>query len=344
MLFRSGIRRVVPSLARGIGTAVASRILRTAVRNLQFDILHVHAIHQNPYWNHQTLAELPADIPTVWTFHDFWGFSPESYRFQDLDGSWIRTKPDGTDREVAIRRRLDYFGTRLHLRLVGNSAATAHLAKEALKIDVKTIHCGLPLEQYMPLPRAAARLSLGIPLDAFVLGFSADTTSDPIKGFKVLEAALAQLDVTGVHALAVGSRAWKDYQIGSAQVRSLGRIDNPRLQAIVYSAANVFVVPSLAEALGQVAMESIACGTPVLAARTGGLVDVVVPDQTGWLFEVGNSSELHGLLQSIARNCSNTNRLHETCRRFAEDHWSLEEKAEEYLGLYRELLREARHV
>jgi len=194
------------------------------------------------------------------------------------------------------------------------------------------------------LPRDAARLSLSLPCDAFVLGFSADSTSDQVKGFKVLESALLRLDCPNAHALAVGSGSWTDYGVGSTRVRALGRIDNPRLQAIVYSACDVFVVPSLAEALGQVAMESIACGTPVLASRTGGLVDVVVPEQTGWLFEPANRDDLLERLDSLARNRTQSQDMRAGCRAFAESHWALERQARDYLRIYQDLRTASGHA
>jgi glycosyltransferase involved in cell wall biosynthesis len=335
----NGLRRIWPGPARKVAIQLASRQLHAALKPLKFDILHVHAIH-NSFWNHGTLASTSPDIPTVWTFHDFWGFSPESYRFQDLDGKWVRLKPDGEDREAARQRRLRYFSSRRHLGLVGNSVATARMAQEALGRDVGVIHYGLPLEIYTPRPQEAARLSLGLPPDAFVLGFSADNTADPIKGFRVLEGALSALNLADVHAVAMGSGSHGAYQIGSTQVHSLGRIDNPRLQAIVYSAADVFVVPSLAEALGQVAMEAVACGTPVLASSTGGLVDVVEPDRTGWLFSPGDISDLRRHIEALATDPGGPRALRVECRRFAEAQWSLERQARDYLGLYQAVLRD----
>jgi glycosyltransferase involved in cell wall biosynthesis len=335
----NGMRRAAPGMARRLGQEIAAHTLRAVLNRLTFDLLHVHAIH-NSYWNHDTLSALPPTLPTVWTFHDHWGFSPESYRFRSLDGVWIRLKPDGEDRELAMQRRLRYFGSRKHLRLVGNSEATAGLASEALGREVAVIPYGLPLELYTPLPREVARAALGLPAGAFVVGFSADNTSDPVKGFPVLQQALALLDHPSTYALAMGSGARDMGMLGRAQVRCLGRVDNPRFQAIVYSAADVFVVPSLAEALGQVAMEAIACGTPVIASRTGGLVDVVEPGSTGWLFEPGDRRELHNLLASIAADPERGHALRGSCRKKAETRWSMERQAQDYLRLYRDLRHE----
>jgi glycosyltransferase involved in cell wall biosynthesis len=334
---------LAPALGKTIGRTIASRRLYEVLEGINFDILHVHAIH-NSYWNHGVLAGLSPRIPTVWTFHDFWGFSPESYRFQTLEGGWLRLKPDGEDREAAMQRRLRYFGSRQNLRLVGNSVATATLAQRALGRPVEAIQYGLPLDQYRPVPRDSARLSLGISSGAFVLGFSADATSDPIKGFKVLESALLRLDCADAHAIAVGSGQCRDYTIGSTRVHALGRVDNPRLQSIVYSACDAYVVPSLAEALGQVAMESVSCGTPVFAARTGGLVDVVVPERTGWLFEPGNGEDLLAKIVTLVRNPKLSRDMHVGCRTFAESHWSMERQAQDYLRLYENLLSVSPHA
>src|SRR6202012_1951701 len=133
-----------------------------------------------------------------------------------------------------------------------------------------------------------------------VLGFSADSSSDPVKGYAVFEAALKRIRHPNVWAVAMGSMSVGDRAIGAVKVRQLGRVDNPRLQAIVYSAADAFVMPSLAEALGQVAMESIACGTPVIGSDTGGIPDVVIPGVSGWLFPPADVDALAVLIEHLA--------------------------------------------
>ena len=61
------------------------------------------------------------DSETVWTFHDYWPFSAESYLLVRADGTELRIKPDGDDRHRAIERRVNYFRSRRLCRLVANS-------------------------------------------------------------------------------------------------------------------------------------------------------------------------------------------------------------------------------
>ena len=72
----------------------------------------------------------------------------------------------------------------------------------------------------------------------------------------------------------------------------LGRISNDRMLSVIYSAADVFVIPSLQESFGQTVTESLACGTPVVGFDTGGIPDMVRPGITGYLAPVGNAAEL----------------------------------------------------
>jgi glycosyltransferase involved in cell wall biosynthesis len=336
----NGLKRLQPGLARRIGRGIAGpRLLRT-LAGLEYDVLHVHAIH-NSLWNHETLAHLPADAPTVWTFYDHWPFSPQSYLYKTSDGSLARLKPDGDDAEQAMRVRRDYFRSRSRLRLIAPSRALAASAREGLGLDAEVIYFGMSLDLFTPIDPMAARRALSLPEDAFVIGYAADYRGDPIKGFEVLQRAVSALEKPSF-GLAVGSGTPGDDRVGKCSIRLLGRIDNPRLQAIVYSAADVFVVPSLEEGFGQVAMESIACGTPIVASNVGGLPEVGVPGETGWLFPPGDADALRRQLEDLMADPSRARRLRPACRAYAEQAWPLERQADDYIRVYSELLQGAR--
>jgi glycosyltransferase involved in cell wall biosynthesis len=296
----------------------------------------VHAIH-NSAIDHDVLARIDPALPTVWTFHDHWGFSPESYQLV-VNGTPLRVKPDGPDREAAQARRRRYFDSRRRLHLAGNSHDTSAYAARLLGRDVETIHYGVPLDLHRPVDRVSARRALQLPEDDFVVGFSADVTADPVKGFDVLEAALVALRGTGVRGVAMGTSAQGEHAIGGVPVHVLGRIDNPVLQSIVYSAADLFVVPSRVEALGQVAMESIACGTPVVASNVGGLPDVVREGETGWLVPPGDAGALADVLRR-AREDARAGSMRARCREHAEREWSLATPARRYRAVYEGLAR-----
>ncbi len=75
------------------------------------------------------------------------------------------------------------------------------------------------------------------------------------------------------------------------------RHDVPHAEVMAaWHGAAIGVVPSIAEAMGQVAVEALLAGTPVIASRTGGLADVVRHDESGLLVPPGDPAALHAAL------------------------------------------------
>jgi glycosyltransferase involved in cell wall biosynthesis len=76
------------------------------------------------------------------------------------------------------------------------------------------------------------------------------------------------------------------------RIRFLGWIDDAERLAYVYNAAECLVLTSRSEGFPSVVGEAMACGTPVLASRVGGVSEVVAPERTGWLFEPDDEAAL----------------------------------------------------
>jgi glycosyltransferase involved in cell wall biosynthesis len=129
--------------------------------------------------------------------------------------------------------------------------------------------------------------------------------------------------------------------VGQCSIRLLGRVDNPRFLSIVYSAADVIVCPSLDEAFGQVAMESVACGTPVVASSVGGLPDIVQPGESGWLCPPGDAEALRRVLEELMSHRERPRLLRSSCRHRAERSWALERQADDYLRVYEDVTQPA---
>ena len=156
---------------------------------------------------------------------------------------------------------------------------------------VSLIPCGVDLSRFRPIGRTAARRELGLNGHKVMLYVG---RIEPLKGADLLLHAAASLESEeGVQVLVVGSDAEgsgeierlhqlsDDLQLGDA-VEFVGRVPQERL-ALYYSAADVCVVPSFYERFGLAALESMACGTPVVASRVGGLSTIVQHGRTGYL-------------------------------------------------------------
>ena len=116
-----------------------------------------------------------------------------------------------------------------------------------------------------------------------------------------------------------------------------GRLNDNVSLRLLYAAADVMVVPSRQEAFGQTASEAQACGTPVVAFRTGGLVDIIDERVTGALAEPFDPSSLAQSLKWVLENSQRRKELGAAARRRAEYLWNPPKIA----GIYRDLYETA---
>jgi glycogen synthase len=106
----------------------------------------------------------------------------------------------------------------------------------------------------------------------------------------------------------------------------------------LYSHAAVFVCPSIYEPFGLINLEAMACGTPVVATRVGGIPEVVVDGETGLLVEPGDPAALAAALRRVLDDPTRAARMGEAGRRRVEASFSWDRIAERTLEVYREAI------
>lgn len=161
---------------------------------------------------------------------------------------------------------------------------------------------------FRPHPRLEARVALGIRGDERVV--LCVGRIEPFKGTDVLVRAVALLRER-VRMLVVGGRedepgvAWLRDAARANSVSNLldwrAAVPQSDLPAY-YAAADVCVVPSLHEMFGLVALEAMACGTPVVASDAGGLRELVRHGETGLLCKPGDAAALAEALDTLLRD------------------------------------------
>jgi glycosyltransferase involved in cell wall biosynthesis len=145
--------------------------------------------------------------------------------------------------------------------------------------------CYYPLDPavFAPRPRAEAKVTLGLAPDRLVVGFACADLANARKGLPDLVAALqafaAARNRSDFTVLTFGRSpdAASRSAVG-AEWRHLGFLHADEVKAAAYSAMDVFVAPSRAEAFGQTVIEASACGTPVIGTRVGGIVEALAPE------------------------------------------------------------------
>ncbi len=198
-------------------------------------------------------------------------------------------------------------------RLVAASVAErAHLVRHA-DVDparVAVIPCGVDTELFTPGAADAARAALGLAEGPLVLYVG---RLAPIKGLETLLNAVALLDRRGrrLRLVIVGGEADEPSDGHEAELRR--RIETLGIGGLVrfvgaqrqealrthYVAADVTVLPSHYESFGMVALEAMACGSPVVASRVGGLTTTVRDGVTGFLVPEGDVTALAGRLEAL---------------------------------------------
>jgi glycosyltransferase involved in cell wall biosynthesis len=122
-------------------------------------------------------------------------------------------------------------------------------------------------------------------------------------------------------------------------IRELGMLTTNDDIVAAYQAADALVVPSLEDNLPNTIVESLACGTPVVAFRTGGIPEMIDHQQNGYLAAVGSAQELADGLAFVLTH-PNPDELRRNARQAAETLFSEEVVARQHIDLYRSLLSE----
>jgi glycosyltransferase involved in cell wall biosynthesis len=308
-------------------------------------------LHWVPRWLDlpSFFASLPPGMPVVWTLHDLIPITGGCHYPGECDGFTKQCgncpqqkKPRPHDATHKFFRTKAHWYERINLHFVGNSEWTTAQAKRSALVklarSVRTIHYGMDVNQYQPVDKLAARKALRIPEGKFVIGFACSDFNEKRKGAELLLKALTAFPTDKVVLLVLGGGQWPR-NVTPIETIQMGSIGSPRLQSVFYSALDVFAMPSQIETFGNVAMEAMACETPVVAYPAGGLADVVADGETGLIEpETGSVSGLVRRLQWMWQHPKERAVMGVAGRQRVLQHFSDTLMARRYTNLYHELV------
>ncbi len=251
-----------------------------ALTGSSYDLIHSH------YWLSGRLGLL---------FQEHWGV-PMVSTFHTLAQLKNRVAESAAEREQTVRYEIERRTMAASDRIVALTAVdrqqmVRHYGEQA---PIVVIPGGVDLARFTPVPRTTARAQLGLDQQQKIVLFVGRIQR--LKGLEILIRAFARLGDLDAQLLIVGGRPGSSPEsreitrlqhlasrLGVAErTRFLGAVAHEELPAY-YSAADVSVMPSSYESFGLVAVESLACGTPVVATRVGGLRSIVRDGETGLL-------------------------------------------------------------
>lgn len=162
-------------------------------------------------------------------------------------------------------------------------------------------------------------------------------TSDINKGYSLLLEALNTIEDCEIEFIVFGSSEPKEKVWSGIKTHYLGHLSDDISLASLYSAVDIMIIPSLQEAFGQTATESMACGTPVVAFAHTGILDIVEHKKTGYLAKSYDTQDLAFGIKWIL-NESNYDQLANEGRKKIVDLYDSSLLSRKYSELYRSLL------
>lgn len=260
-------------------------------------------------------------------------------------GPWARehlVEGDRSPLRFRLRRAVERTVYRRAEAVVTLSEAFADIVRHDYGLHparVRVLRPGVDLDRFRPRDRATARRELGLPSDAFIA-----VTTRRLAARMGLDVLLRAWVDQPPHALLVvaGTGPEEEHlrrlaaELGvDERVRFVGRVEDGALP-LHYAAADVSVVPSVAlEGFGLVVLESLACGTPVIASDTGGMAEVLRHLDRSPLVPPRDVAALSAAL-TRARTVPDRLPTRDDCRAFAE-RFTWDRVARATMDLYEEV-------
>lgn len=336
------------------GTRSINLFKSTMLRRLKkfdADVVNLHWIGDES----MSIAQIgQIEKPVVWTLHDMWAFCGAEHYAEDGPSARWRDGYSRANRPPSLRgldierwtftRKTRHWKQPIHI--VTPSAWLANCARQSALMrhwPISVIPNALDTNLFKPLDRNFARQALGLPQDKSIILFGAlGGTVDPRKGFTRLQAALQHLAGGrdgGLDAVCIifGGRPPQSPPDLGLPAQWMGYFHDELSLTLLYSAADVMVVPSLQENAPQTATEAQSCGCPVVAFKTTGLPDVVADRDTGYLARPFDAADLAHGIRWVTEDRGRQARLAVTARERAVRLWSADIVANQYLQLFRQL-------
>jgi len=320
----------------GLNSSGPTRDLIKQIDTIKPDIIHLHNIHDH-WLNYKLLFQYlnNTNIQVVWTFHDCWAFTGHCMHFVTvgckrwksgcyncpMKGQYPKSFLDKSRRNWLLKRDLFAQNKNLHIVVVSNWLES--FVKESFfkDHDIRVFHNGIDLDLFKPCSQKTYDV-------VNILGVSNVWSKE--KGLYDFY-KLRELFPVAKYIITLIGLTKKQIDKLPSGIEGIERTESVQDLVSLYSQANVLVNPTYADSFPTINIEALACGTPVVTYRTGGSPEII-DDQTGVVVGQG---DLVGLVEAINKAIQIQPGI---CRIRAETCFNKNDRFEDYIQLYNELL------
>lgn len=312
------------------------------------DLVHYHIIHSG-FLSMQSLPAMTAEKPSLWTLHDPWAMTGHCIhpfscqRWKTGCGQCPDLKTD-----FAIQRDTTALNFRLkraayrrsNFEILVASSWMENMVRQSPLMDGVPVHkvpFGLDLDFFKPGDQAAAKARLGIEPHRLVLCFR--SVVNDFKGLQYVIEALDRLQTqVPICLLTLNDKGRIEKFKDRFQVVELGWTNDDSVMQDVYSATDLFLMPSLADSFGLMAVEAMACGKPTICFEGTALPEVVFTPEAGLAVPSRDSAALAAAMERLIGDPQERLARGARSRQLAEQNYDIRLQAERMVDVYERVI------
>ncbi|KXJ66888.1 glycosyl transferase [Achromobacter xylosoxidans] len=312
------------------------------------DLVHYHIIHSG-FLSMQSLPAMTGDKPSLWTLHDPWAMTGHCIhpfscqRWKTGCGQCPDLKTDfAIQRDTtALNFRLKRMAyRRSNFEILVASSWMENMVRQSPLMDDVPVHkvpFGLDLDFFKPGDQAAAKVRLGIEPHRLALCFR--SVVNDFKGLQYVIEALDRLQTqVPICLLTLNDKGRIEKFKDRFQVVELGWTNDDSVMQDVYSATDLFLMPSLADSFGLMAVEAMACGKPTICFEGTALPEVVFTPEAGLAVPSRDSAALAAAMERLIADPQERLARGARSRQLAEQHYDIRLQAERMVDVYERVI------
>ena len=320
--------------------------LSTSFNKLNFDLINFHWIGQETI-SIKDLSKIR--FPKIFTLHDMWAFcGGEHYVDEKKNLFW---KNGYIQKKFKFNNiyDLNYNTWKLKKKywkpmdVICPSKWLYNLAKQSNLMREWNIHhvpYPIDLEVFKKNKKFESRKKNNIPQDSTVILFGAiEATTDKRKGFDLLIKSLKKIQSKKkIIGLVFGSQKSIDLEMLNIKIVYKKHLNNQNDIISLYNCADIMTIPSRQDNLPLIAMEAAACSLPIVCFNIGGLADIVINGENGFLVEPYDTDKFGSFISHLIDNIELRKKMSLDSRRICNERFNYQKIANQYLEIYKKVI------